>query len=319
MNDKKMIFLVSLPRSGSTLLQKMLSASPEIHSTSEPWLMLPFANMLNETGALAPYGHQVMVKAIDDMIELLPNKKKDFYSAIEEFTKSVYSKTDPDGDAVYFLDKTPRYYMILPFLAEAFPEAKFIFLFRNPLEVLSSILTSWKEDKLVLIATYLDLYGGPAALAKGYRNLKERSISVNYRELIGSPEAEIKKICEYLDIPFEQLMLTGYKDVELKGKMGDQHGVHDYKELSTESLSKWKRVLNTRYRKWYSKRLVRSIGDKNLKDFGYTSRELITEINSIKDTRSGSIADAYWHLFSYVSRRWGSVHLKKPYWPFFYR
>ena len=52
MEGKKIIFLISLPRSGSTLLQKMLTVSPEIYSVAEPWLMLPLAFMLKKEGDL---------------------------------------------------------------------------------------------------------------------------------------------------------------------------------------------------------------------------------------------------------------------------
>lgn len=41
MNGKNLIFIVSQPRSGSTLLQRILSAHSQICTTSEPWLALP--------------------------------------------------------------------------------------------------------------------------------------------------------------------------------------------------------------------------------------------------------------------------------------
>ena len=36
----RLVFLLSLPRSGSTLLQRLLAAHPQVHTVAEPWLML---------------------------------------------------------------------------------------------------------------------------------------------------------------------------------------------------------------------------------------------------------------------------------------
>ena len=42
-NHQHLIFLISLPRSGSTLLQRIIGGHKDIHTTAEPWLMLhPF-------------------------------------------------------------------------------------------------------------------------------------------------------------------------------------------------------------------------------------------------------------------------------------
>ena len=54
------------------------------------------------------------------------------------------SKKNRNDDFIYFLDKTPRYYWILNEIHELFPEAKYIYLTRNPINVFSSTMTSWE-------------------------------------------------------------------------------------------------------------------------------------------------------------------------------
>ena len=308
MNGKNLIFLISLPRSGSTLLQKMLSAGPEIHSVAEPWLMLPLAFMLKKEEMFTPYSHKIASNALEDLINELPNGKKDFYEEINKFAISLYKKMIPDGTNKYFLDKTPRYYLIIPFLAEVFPDAKFIFLFRNPLEVLSSILTTWKRDRFILYKQYVDLYCGPHALSNGYKLLGDRAISVNYAELVKSPEVQMQKICSYLEIPFDQSTINNYKSVDFSGSCGDTTGIHQFESVSTSSLEKWKTILNTHYRKWFSKRYVRYLGNETLMNFGTSVNELTHEINSITQLRSGSFQDAYYHFLS-NAMRFGNLEL----------
>ena len=57
---------------------------------------------------------------------------------VKKLALQLYSKEGLPGK--YVLDKTPRYYHILPELLELFPKAKFVLLQRNPLSVFASIL-----------------------------------------------------------------------------------------------------------------------------------------------------------------------------------
>jgi len=61
---------------------------------------------------------------------------------------TLYNRALEVAGKRFFLDKTPRYYFIIPELKNVFPEAKFIILLRNPLAVLSSILNTWFQNNL---------------------------------------------------------------------------------------------------------------------------------------------------------------------------
>ena len=296
------IFLISLPRSGSTLLQKILTTSPDIHSVSETWLMLPFAFMSRKEGVLTTYSHNTAFYALEDFVRNLPNGQKDFYTAIEKFSISLYSKTLPDANIKYFLDKTPRYYLIVSFLAEVFPAAKFIFLFRNPLEVLSSILSTWMNDRFFIYKHYIDLFHGPHGLSNGHNMLRDRSIAINYKDLVESPEVELQRICSYLQISFDPSMLVDFNNVKFEGRMGDQKGSNSFRSISSSPLANWESILNTHYRKWFAKKYVKSMGDKTLRSFGTSLKELTQEIDSISNLRRGSIEDAFCHSISTIMR-----------------
>ena len=73
------IVLLSLPRSGSTLLQRCLAAHPEICSTSESWLLLPGAYALRQEGVVSEYGHSILQMGVSDFCTGLPEKQNDFY------------------------------------------------------------------------------------------------------------------------------------------------------------------------------------------------------------------------------------------------
>lgn len=305
------IFLISLPRSGSTLLQKILTTSPKIHTVSEPWVLLPLAFMCQPHGSLSTYGHSYYFEAFTDFVNTLAHGQDDFETALRDFVLSLYLRTAPKKGAHYFLDKTPRYYLIVPFLARVFPDAKFIFLFRNPLEVLASILTTWMQDRLFLYRHDVDLFQGPHALSQAYDNMADRAEAIQYSDLVTSPEQAVRKICVYLDIPFDSNMIMSYKCVRLKGQMGDQKIVNEEESITPRSLGKWRSILNTRYRKVFAKRYVQTLGNDTLRHFGVSVESLQSEIASISEIRRGSLQDLFFHSTSTIKRIFFLDHYKR--------
>jgi len=196
-----LIFIFSLPRSGSTLLQRLLMKHPEICSVSEPWLLLPLAYTLPEHGAqTAPYNYQLAQRAIKDMVQALPNKEVDYYKEVSQFVSRLYQGLCHNNEA-YFLDKTPRYYLIINFIETLFPDAKFIFLFRNPMAILSSVINTWSEGRLgQLHQNHVDLYEGPKLLLKGRQRLEHKSIQISYEKLVSYPIESVNNILEYLGL-----------------------------------------------------------------------------------------------------------------------
>ena len=65
----KPLFIFSLPRSGSTMLQRVLAADSQISSVAEPWVLLPFVYALRGQGASADYNHQTANQGLMDFIE----------------------------------------------------------------------------------------------------------------------------------------------------------------------------------------------------------------------------------------------------------
>ena len=75
---KSPIFIFSLPRAGSTLLQRVLMAHKDISSVAEPWILLPNVYTTKDKGTLSEYASTVSYKGVSDFINNLPNKKNDY-------------------------------------------------------------------------------------------------------------------------------------------------------------------------------------------------------------------------------------------------
>ena len=313
---KSPIFLFSLPRSGSTLLQRILNIHPEINSVAEPWVLLPFIYSLKESGTVTEYNHKVMNSAINDFINNLPNKSDDYYKALRQFITTLYEKQCVDGEK-YFLDKTPRYYNIIPEIAKIFPNAKFIFLFRNPIHVMSSIINTWNHGRLKNLYFFKrDLEVGPVALSEGYHLLKDRAYAVRYEELVVNPVLVIKDLCRYLEIGFDKNMLVTIGSKKTKWKMGDPTGILEYKEVSTKSLLKWEITFNTKFRKKLAYNYINRFSKNILLEQGYEKSKILDEIKQLKTEKNKSLIDRYDLIYNRLYRTiqpniWWKGEIKK--------
>lgn len=287
------IFIFSLPRSGSTLLQRILMSHPEIKSVSEPWVLLPLIYLNKKEGTLTEYSHIGAYRAISDFISNLPQKEKDYNHALKEFVSNLYSKQCSDNER-YFLDKTPRYYLIIDEIVKIFPDAKFIFLFRNPIQILSSIIQTFSNGGFKQIHGYkIDMESGISKLSKGYSKNKENSFAVNYEKLVLQPKTIIKELCGYLDIEYNSNMLNNFSMQETKGKFGDPTGTNQYSSIEKETLNKWKSTFNTRIRVKFVLNYIKNLDTETLAIQGYSKDDLVDDIMNIKAKRIFSFKDLY--------------------------
>ena len=276
----KPLFIFSLPRSGSTLLQRVLATDGQIASVAEPWVLLPFVYTLRERGIRAEYSHQLANVALNDFIRELPNGRRDYLTAIGSAMNELYQKATKDIDARYFLDKTPRYALIADEIFEIFPEGKFIVLWRNPLAIIASIIETWGGGKWNVSRYKVDLFDGLANLLDSYQSHSKKVLAIQYESFLQSPETELSRIAEYLELKFDPDVLKKFSEVSFSGELGDPTGVKNYRAVDTAPLEKWKTVINNPLRKIWCRRYLRWLGEDRLKIMGYDLNELSRGLDS---------------------------------------
>ena len=281
-NKIKPIFIFSLPRSGSTLLQRLLMTSDDVSSVSEPWLLLPLFYMNKSKGTLTEYSHLGSYEALQDFIKNLPGKEKAFFNELKNFVNSLYGM-QCKREEKYFLDKTPRYYLIIPEILSTFPEAKFIFLFRNPINIISSIIETWGLGTLKSVHRYnVDIKHGPDLLTEGLVLAGSNAFTLNYEDLVTDPKIQLKKICNFLSIKFDKEMITSFVFQKTGGKFGDPTGTRKYKKIELDSLLKWKRILNTKAKVRFVEKKIIKIDINFFKISGYCKESILNELKQHK-------------------------------------
>jgi len=275
------IFIFSLPRAGSTLLQRILNQHNDISTAPEPWIALPLFYMLKTEGTKSIYGHKILANAVNGFIDSFPNKRDDYLTTAAEFLTKMYSLSS-ESNSIYFLDKTPRYHLIINELLDSFPDAKFIFLWRNPLAIAASMINTWGKGSWNLYMFWIDLYRGIDSMTSSFQNNKERCIAVKYEDLVTSPDEAILKIMSYLKLEYNENIVDTFKHAKkIDGaRRGDPTGQHKYNKVSKGSLDNWKKTLANPFRKSWSKNYLNWVGSERLKIMGYDINELKSEINS---------------------------------------
>ncbi len=299
------VFLLSLPRSGSTLVQRVLACHPDIATTSEPWLLLPLVYALRSDGVKSEYNHQTMAVALDDFCGQLPNKTEDYLSEIREMTLRLYSKVS--GEATYFLDKTPRYHLILDELLLTFPTCKIIILWRNPLAIAASMMETWSKGNWNLHRWFhIDLFNGLDNLVRTYEQNQERIFAMRFEDFVSEPDIKHRELLTFLQLPYHDYATDRFSDISLPGRMGDPTGVKEYRKVSEESLHKWKATMTNPWRKFWSRRYLRWIGENRLATMGYPMEELQGELAAVPATMDKLLFDlvlvAYGQIYRALQR-----------------
>ena len=276
----KPLFILSLPRSGSTLLQRVLAADKRIASLAEPWVLLPFVYTLRERGMRAEYSHQLANASLNDFLRELPNGRPDYLGAIGRAMNELYQKATKDSGAQYFLDKTPRYALIADELFEMFPDGKFIVLWRNPLAVTASMIETFWRGRWGVSNYRVDLFNGLANLIRCSQSHSGKVLTVQYEQFVQFPEAELSRIGEYLGMKLGDDVLKSFHQVQFSGARVDPTGVKNYKEINSAPLEKWKTTFSNPLRKAWCRRYLHWLGEERLKVMGYALNELLRELSS---------------------------------------
>lgn len=287
------IFILSLPRSGSTLTQSVIAAHARVATVSEPWLLLPFVYALRSPGVIAEYSHRSLVTAMEDFCAALPEGRADYEAEVREFALRLYARAmprDTQPAATHFLDKTPRYCLIAEELLRIFPQAKFIFLWRNPLAILASMFG--KDSKWRTYRYQVDLFKGMDNLIRTFEMNRDRVCAIQYEQLVTQPEATCRQMFDYLDLPFDPQVLADFKDVDLPGRMGDKEGTEAYDAVDTRSVDKWKSVLHNALRKRWAAGYLDWLGPDALKLMGYDMDTLRRELDQSPTSHQRLISDA---------------------------
>ena len=269
MQEDKLIFIISQPRAGSTLLQKLLSNNELVDTVSEPWLLLPLLSIYKPELIDARYNYKL---AMDGFFDYLGKKNSslEFKNNLKQLILGLYKVSNSNQ---YFIDKTPRNYEIIPLIMEFFPTAKFIVLKRNPFASLHSMLAIWSNGKLHSLKTfYRDFLIAPQLIQEfcDTHGKKTNVKEVYYENILSDPKNKTKEIYDWLNIPFDEHVLDLGKNEKIAGLFGDDaQKEQPLKTINSDLKDSWKDQLGDKSVAAFFSLYQNYLSSEFLKKYGY--------------------------------------------------
>jgi len=196
--DAAPIFIVGEPRSGTTLLERMLGAHTAVNSAGE-LRHLGFA-----VRRIA--GSNELRQFTPELLQMAANAEPfDIGTAYFDSTASLR------GDAAHLIDKLPANYFYLPLILAALPKAKVLHLRRDPMDACFAMykqlfadayLYSYDQQELArhyvrytnLMATWRERFPG-------------RFLDVDYEDIVTETETTLRKVLEYVSLSWQEQCL----------------------------------------------------------------------------------------------------------------
>jgi hypothetical protein len=229
---RRSIFIVCPPRSGSTLLFETLAQAPKLftiggesHGAIENIRGLsPAARNWESNRLLAEDADRPTARALAQA----------FLARARDRNGQAPDPARP----LRLLEKTPKNALRVPFLAEAFGNSTFVYLYREPRETLSSMLDAWRSGRFVTYPKLPDWPGLPWSLllTPGWRQWREMDLAeivarqwmtcvetliddlqklpperwcvASYQRMVAEPKAEIARLCRFLGLAWDRALDT---------------------------------------------------------------------------------------------------------------
>ncbi len=228
--EERPVFVVGMPRSGTTLVERMLSSHSQMVSIGEftefPRMYgIALHEQFSRDTSRSPSDASLAI----DFAEL----GKRYSTAARELA----------GTSPGFVDKLPYNFLYCGYILAALPNARIIHLRRNPLDTCYAVYKtlffgaygfSYDLDEL---ADYIVSYH--RHMAHWHAVLPGRILDVSYESLAHDPEAEVRKIVDWCGIPWEASVLDFHRQ---DAPSMTASAMQVRRPVYTDSIGSWRRA-----------------------------------------------------------------------------
>lgn len=247
--DQSPVFLVGFPRSGTTLMEQVLDAHPDIVALEEKplvesvWGQLGHALKRPDPAPEDPVERQAA--ALASLADLPPSSLVTL--------RQVYLRTLgqylpwPDGRVL--VDKLPLNLSSLPLIARLFPEGRFIVALRHPCDcILSNYMQDFSMNPgmqfMVDIERAAGLYRDLMALLEQSRvalGLDPRMHFIRYEDLVSDFEPEVRKLLDFLEVDWDPAVTRYDEHARDRGTLATPSYEGVTRQLYTGAIDRWRR------------------------------------------------------------------------------
>ena len=299
--NKKAIFILSPPRSGSTLLRVMLAGNKKLFSPPELEL-LSFNTLRERKNELSDNYNLWLESTIQVIMELNKCSVEEAETIMNRFEEQDTTVAEFYGYLEKLLqdrilvDKTPTYSLdvnILKRAEEIFEEPIYIHLARNPYASIYSFIDANLDKNFFRyqhnfdrrkLAELIWTLSNQNIIAFLEEIPAERKFNLKFEDLLLNPEEKMRKVCEFIDIEYDEGMIKPYDGEKMTEpiKKGSQM-VGDFKfylhtNVDNRVIDKWKKYHTADFLNDEAIKIAHKLG-YGQKDL--TSKNVVTQIKRI--------------------------------------
>ncbi|MEM7432153.1 MAG: sulfotransferase [Pseudomonadota bacterium] len=228
-DDPSPIFVVGQPRTGTTLVERIITSHSQVHSAGE---LKQFGNSVRR---LADYREpQRYTAKLAELAAKVPCKK---------LGKAYIATTAKmRGDTPRFVDKLPPNYLYIPLILKALPKAKIVHLRRDPMD---ACFASFKQlfadayphsyDQAEMARHHARYYH---LMALWRERFGDRFFDIAYEDTARDLEPNARALIEFLELPWEDACLNFHQQ---SGAVTTASAVQVRQPVHTKSVGRWRR------------------------------------------------------------------------------
>jgi tetratricopeptide (TPR) repeat protein len=226
------LFVVGMPRTGTTLVERILSQHSDVTSAGE----------LQHFGLLLKKMSNSSTNRVIDAETVEAASKIDFAELGKSYIASTRAVT---GNTAKFVDKMPLNVLYAGFILQALPKAKIVCLDRDPLD---TIVSNFRQLFAVNYSYYNYAYDltTTAEFYLFFKNLMqtwqrlfpENFYIVNYEKLVNDPETEAKKVIDFCGLSWQEACLEINKNT---APVATASAVQVRSAINNKSVGNWKK------------------------------------------------------------------------------
>ncbi len=225
----KPIFILGMPRTSTTLVERILGQHPDVISNGE------FPDFPQEVGLAAQ-----QVQGVGSLVEAA--LQIDYPALGARYLQQAAAMAQ--GKPI-FIDKLPFNFIYCGLIKKALPQARVIHLVRDPLDTCFAIYKtlfnqvysfSYQLDEL---ADYFIEY--KKLMAHWHQVLPGQILDVHYEQVVAEPESQAKRILDWCDLPWQQDLLAFH---QAKSASTTASAAQVRQPIHQKSVQKWRQFAN---------------------------------------------------------------------------
>ncbi len=238
-DDSSPIFIIGQPRTGTTLIERIITARDDVHSAGE---LQQFGLAVKRMSSTKRSG-MIAAETVHNAAQIDLKKLGTTYM---ETTRSLRS------DLPYFVDKLPVNYIYAPLIAAALPNAKIIHVTRDPMD---SCFASYKQ---FFAEAYFHSYDQSEMarhhlryrhLMDHYRTvLGDRMLDVAYEDVVDDMEGQARRMMKFMGLEWQDASLEFHKQ---KSAVTTASATQVREKAHSRSVGRWRQYedeLTTMYK-----------------------------------------------------------------------